>query len=221
MELAHRDWAVAVAIITVWCGTGVEAESTALVVAEKEIKINVPVQLPRSLPLQLASNLKTQYSPDHSSERTVRLGKMTLEAGIQYPSLVGGVYCGNSLGETLLPSGRDSAPSISPNGAYLTTWLNKQWGSVNLSLAHIRLIDESADQLAVGVYKAVSVLQSALFLGVGAYLFNDLSTGYWSRTTDLSLDYNWKRWVFSLFVEHREESSLREQSVWTTIKTKF
>jgi len=56
---------------------------------------------------------------------------------------------------------------------------------------------------------------------VGEYLFNDLNTRYWSRTTDLMLDYGWQHWNFSMAIEQREDPSLRAQSVWAAIKKKF
>ena len=108
-----------------------------------------------------------------------------------------------------------------PNSAYLTSWLSKQWASVDLSLAHVHLIEKPDEQLAAGISKAVAVLHTALFLSVGEYLFNDLSNRYWSRTTDMALGYGWKRWDFSMSIEQRQDPILRDQSVWATIKTNF
>jgi hypothetical protein len=120
-----------------------------------------------------------------------------------------------------MPSGKDGFPGMIPNSAYLASWLNKQWGSVNLSLAHIHLIERSEEQLTGGLYKTFSALNSRLFFSAGEYLFNDLSNRYWYRTTDLMMVYGWKRWNLSLFVEQREDSTMREQSVWATIKKHF
>ena len=206
----------------VCAGTGgVGADN--LLATDKDVKINVPL-LPSSLPVQLQSSLSTQYTADQTPDPAAGLlhvGSTALEEGIRYPALVGEIYSGNSVGGKLLPSGRDGFPMANPNSAYLTSWLSKQWASVDLSLAHVHLIEKPDEQLAAGISKAVAVLHTALFLSVGEYLFNDLSNRYWSRTTDMALGYGWKRWDFSMSIEQRQDPILRDQSVWATIKTNF
>lgn len=200
---------------------GVGADN--LLATDKDVKINVPL-LPSSLPVQLQSSLTTQYTANQTPDPAagmLHVGDTALEEGIRYPALVGEIYSGNSIGGKLMPSGKDVFPMANPNSAYLTSWLSKQWASVDLSLAHVHMIEKPDEQVAVGMSKAVAVLQPALFLSVGEYLFNDLSNRYWSRTTDLTLDYGWKRWDFSMFIEQRQDPILRDQSVWATIKTKF
>ena len=194
-----------------------------LLATDKEIKMSVPV--PASpLPVQLISTLSTQYAAEPSPDPAggmLRLGNMVLEEGVSYPVLPGDVYSGNSVGGKLMPSAKDGFPMASPNSTYFTSWLNKQWATVNLSLAHTHLIEKPEDQMVVGASKGVSVLRNALFLSVGEYLFNDLNTRYWSRTTDLAVDYGWKNWAFSMLVQQREDPSLREHSVWAAINKTF
>ncbi|MEI6084207.1 MAG: hypothetical protein WCS70_07895 [Verrucomicrobiota bacterium] len=208
------------AVATSLTGMRVQAEEGGLIVADKEIKLSVPVPLQSSFPLQLDSSLSTQYSVD-SSVGMLRLGNLILDQGLRYPPLFGDLYSGNSISANLMPSVNAGLPKTSVNSAYLTSWLNKQWASVNLSIAHTHLIEKSEEQLTYGIYKSVSVLNNSLFFSVGESLFNDLSNRYWYRTTNVSLDYAWKRWNLSMFVEQRSDASMREQSVWTSIKKRF
>ena len=194
-----------------------------LLATDKEIKMSVPAPS-TPLPVHLVSSLSTQYAPEPSPDPAggmLRLGKMALEEGVSYPVLAGEIYSGNSVGEKLMPSAKDGFPMASPNSTYLTSWLNKQWATVNLSLAHTHLIEKPEDQMVVGASKGVSVLRNALFLSVGEYLFSDLNTRYWSRTTDLAVDYGWKNWAFSMLVQQREDPSLREHTIWAAINKKF
>ena len=151
----------------------------------------------------------------------LHLGNMALEEGIRYPSLVGEIYSGNSIGEKLIPSLNDGLPMRSPNSTYLTSWLTKQWASINLSLTHTHLIERPDDQLVGGVSKAVSVLHGMLSFTAGEYLFSDLDNRYWSRATDLSMDYGWKRWDLSLSIEQRQDLNTSKHSVQATVKTRF
>ena len=209
--------------VTVWRATDTTATDN-LLATDKEIKITVPV-LTNSLPVQLGSSLSTQYVADQSPDPAagmLHLGNMTLEEGIRYPSLIGEIYSGNSLGEKLTPAGKDGFPMLSPNSTYLTSWLTKQWASVDLSLAHLHLIERPEDQLTVGVTKAFFALNKRLSFSLGEHLFSDLDNRYWSRTTDMSLGYSGRKyWDFSMSLEQRQDPRVTEQSVWATLKTKF
>ena len=223
MPHSHPIWVLALAVSAAVCVSTNAVATDGLTVTDKKITISGPV-LPSSLPVQMGSSLNTQYaalrSPDPAAG-TLRLETLTVEEGVRYPAFWGDVYSGSSVGEKLMPSGRDSFALLNPNNAYLTSWLNKQWASVDLSLAQVHRIEKSEDQLAVGVSKSVSVLHDAMFLSVGECWFDDLSNRYWSRTMDLALGYRWKHWDFSMFIEQRQDPSLSAQSVWAAIKTKF
>jgi len=220
MRPLHHLVVGAFVVATAMC-VGVQAEDGPLVVADNEIKINVPVPVEVSLPVKMGSSLSAQYVPAPAAGEAVQLGKLVLEQSFRYPPLLGDVYSGNSIGKDLTPvrpAGRAKAGGDSP---YVTSWLNKQWAGVNLSLAHTHRIEQAADQLTGGIYKMVAALDNRLFFSVGEYLFNDLSNRYWYRTTALTMDYGWNHWNLSLFIEHREAPRLREQSVWATIKKQF
>ena len=210
-------WAVS-AVVTggAWAADNLPA-------TDKAFTLNLPV-VTNSLELQLQSRLSALYAAEPTPDAAagmLRLGNVGLEEGVRYPSIFGGIYSGNSIGEKLLPSVRDGFPVVSPNNTYLSSWLNKQWATVNLNLAHTHQLEKTGDQLVAGASKAVTVWKDSLFFSAGEYLFNDLNTRYWSRTTDLVLDYGWQHWDFSMAIEQREDSSLRAQSVWAAIKTKF
>ena len=223
MKTSHNICVIALAVGTaLFVATGVVVADN-LIATDKEVKINVPV-LTNSLPVQFGSSLSTQYTSDQTPDPSagiMHLGTMTLEEGIRYPSLIGEIYARNSIGEKLMPTLNDRLPMMSPNSAYLTSWLTKQWASVNLSLSHIHLIERPDNQLAGGVSKAVTVLHGMLSFTMGEYLFSDLDNRYWSRTTDLSMDYNWKRWDFSMSIEQQQDLNLSYNSVQAAIKTKF
>jgi hypothetical protein len=200
---------------------GVGADN--LSATDKELKISVPV-LTNTLPVQLGSSFSTQYATDRTPDPSagmLHLGGMTLEEGIQYPSLFGDVYSENSIGQKLTPSAKDGFPTMNPNSAYLTSWFNKQWASVNLNFTHTHLIEQSDNQLAVGVSKTISVLHDTLALSLGEHMVSDLDTHYLSRVMDLSVDYGWKSWNLSLSIEQRQDLNLIEHSVWTALKSKF
>ena len=212
---------VALAISAVLSRTGLAVDT--MLATDKEVKINVPV-LTNSLPVQLGSSLNTQYATDLTpdpSAGVLHLGTMTVEEAVRYPALIGDIYLGNSIGEKLMPSAKDGFPTMNPSTAYLTSWLNKQWASVNLNLAYVHPIEKPEDQLSVGVSRTFTTLINRLSVSVGAYLFSDLDNRDWSHTTNLSMDYWWKCWDFSMFVERRQDLNLSEHSVWTAIKTKF
>ena len=220
MKLSRSIWIIAWAVSAGMAGGAWAADNR---VPDQTFKVNVPVG-GNPLELQLQSKLSTQCAQEPTADAAaglLRLGNVGLEEGVRYPSILGGIYLGNSLGEKLLPSVKDGFPMVSPDSTYLTSWLNKQWATVNLNLAHTHLLEKPGDQVVAGASKAVTVLKDSLFFSVGEYLFNDLNTGYWSRTTDLVLDYGWQHWDFSMAIEQREDSSLRAQSVWAAIKTKF
>ena len=223
MKLVNIISVIAFAVGSVWVGGTRVAQADNLLATDKEIKFSVPMH-PDSLPVQFGSSLSTQYASDQTPDPAagmLRLGSMALEEGIRYPSLPGDIYSGNSIGEKLLPSAKYGLPVMSPNSAYLTSWLTQPWASVNLNLAHIHQIEKTDDQLSVGVAKAVSIMHNALSFSVGEYLVSELDNRYWSRTTNLSMDYWWQRWDFSMSIEQRQDSSLCEQSVWAAIKKKF
>ena len=199
------------------------AAADILLATDNEVRISVPV-FQDSLPVQVGSSLNTQYVVDqipNPSAGMLRLGNLAIEEGIHYPALIGGIYSGTSIGEKLLPSTRTGLPSTSPDSAYLTSWLNKQWAGVNLNLAHIHLIERNNNQLAISVSRTFSAVKNNLCFSVGEYLFSDLENHYWSRTTDLSLDYWWKLWNFALSAEQRQDANLNEHSVWAAIKRIF
>ena len=215
--------------IIVWAlGSAIYSEFSAvradtLLATDKELKLNVPV-LTNALPVQLGSSLSTQYAADYTPDPSagmLRLETLTFEEGVRYPSLWGGIYSGNAIGEKLMPSLKEGFPMANPNSAYLTSWLNKQWASVNLSLSHFHQLEKPDDQLALGVSRALYVFQNSVCLSVGESIFNEIETRYWSRTTDLSLAYRWKTWDVSLSLEQRQDPQLSSQSVWTAVKMKF
>ena len=221
MKLPRACWMIVWATATMVAGRTWAADP--LPVTDKSFSINVPIAA-QPLELQLHSSLSTLYAPEPAPDATagmLRLANVALEEGVRYPSVGGGIYAGNSIGEKLLPSGKDGFPMMTPNNTYLTSWLNKQWATVSLNLAHTHQLEKTGDQLVAGASKAVAVFQDALFFSVGEYLVNDLNTRYWSRTTDLVLDYGWQHWDFSMAIEQREDSTLRAQSVWAAIKKKF
>lgn len=191
--------------------------------SDKELKLNVPV-LTNTLPVQLGSTLSTQYTADYipdSSAGMLRLQAVILEQGIQYPSLWGGINGGNVIGEKLNSEVIDRFPTVNPNSAYVTSWLTKQWASVDLSLSQTHWIETPNDQLTVGISRAIHLIQKKVTMNIGEHLWTDLENRFWSRTTDVSMDYGWKSWDLFLSIEHREDPRVNTQSIWTAIKTKF
>lgn len=220
-----RLWRLAlltgVSVLTGLVGSGTAADD--LPTIAKEIKISVPV-LTNTLSVQMESSLNTQYATDQTpdpSAGTLQLGTMTLKEGIRYPAFWGEIASGNSIGGNLAPSAKNGFPMLSPNSAYLTTWLTKPLASVNLDLTHTYLIESATDQLAVGVSKSFFAFRNSFCFSVGERLVSDLENQVWSSTTKLSVDYGWNRWGFSMSVEQRQDPRLTDQSVWTAIKTKF
>ena len=180
--------------------------------------------LTTTLPVQLGSSLSTQYAADYipdSSAGLLRLQAVILEQGIRYPSPWGGINWGNAIGEKLSPEVIDRFSMINPNSAYVTSWLTKQWASVDLSLSQTHLIETPNDQLTVGVSRAIYLIQNKVTVNIGEHLWTDLENRLWSRTTDVSMDYGWENWELSLSIEHREDPRVNAQSIWTAIKTKF
>ena len=194
-----------------------------LPVPDQTFKVKVPLG-GNPLELQLQSKLSTLYAAEPTPDAAagmVRVGTVALEEGVRYPAVLGDIYSGNSVSEKLLPSGKDGFPMVNPDSTYLTSWLNKQWATVDLNLTHMHQLGKPGDQVVMGASKAMTVWKDSLFFSMGEYLFNDLNTRYWSRTTDLMLDYGWQHWDFSMAIEQREDSSVRAQSVWAAIKKKF
>jgi len=223
MKHSRNICVIALVVGATLCAETRVATADNLVTTDKEIKINIPV-LTNSIPVQLGSSLNTQYTADLTPDPSagmLHLGTVTVEESIRYPSLFDDIYSGNSIGDKLLPSAKDGFSMLNPTSVYLSSWLTKQWASVTLSLSQTHLIERPDDQMAVGISKAVAVLHNTLFFNVGEYLLDDLNSRYWSRTTNLSMDYGWKRWDISMVVERRQDPNLSEHSVWATIKTKF
>ena len=221
MKFPSSIWMIVWAVSAIVAGGAWAADN--LPVPDQTFKVNVPVG-GNPLEIQLQSKLSTLYAAEPTPDAAagmLRVGTVALEQGVRYPSVLGDFYSGNSVGEKLLPSGKDGFPMMNPDSTYLTSWLNKQWATVNLNLAHTHQLEKTGDQVVMGASKAVTVLKDSLFFSVGEYLFNDLNTRYWSRTTDLMLDYGWQHWNFSMAIEQREDPSLRAQSVWAAIKKKF
>ena len=115
----------------------------------------------------------------------------------------------------------DRFSMANPNSAYVTSWLTKQWASVDLSLSQTHLIETPNNQLTVGVSRAIYLIQNKVTVNIGEHLWTDLENRLWSRTTDVSMDYGWKSWDLSLSIEHREDPRVNTQSIWTAVKTKF
>ena len=190
---------------------------------DKELKISMPV-LTNTLPIQLGSSFSTQYATDRTPDPSagmLHLQTVIFEQGIRYPSLWSELSWGNSVGEKLNPEVSDRFSMANPNSAYVTSWLTKQWASVDLSLSQTHLIETPNNQLTVGVSRAIYLIQNKVTVNIGEHLWTDLENRLWSRTTDVSMDYGWKSWDLSLSIEHREDPRVNTQSIWTAVKTKF
>ena len=223
MKLFSKSLLAVLAISTI---TGIALTLTradTIQASDKELKLNVPV-LTNALPVQLGSTLRTQYAADYipdSSAGMLHLQAVIFEQGIRYPSLWSDLSWGNSVGEKLNPEVSDRFSMANPNSAYVTSWLTKQWASVDLSLSQTHLIETPNNQLTVGVSRAIYLIQNKVTVNIGEHLWTDLENRLWSRTTDVSMDYGWKSWDLSLSIEHREDPRVNTQSIWTAVKTKF
>ena len=142
MKLFSKSLLAVLAISTI---TGIALTLTradTIQASDKELKLNVPV-LTNALPVQLGSTLRTQYAADYipdSSAGMLHLQAVIFEQGIRYPSLWSDLSWGNSVGEKLNPEVSDRFSMANPNSAYVTSWLTKQWASVDLSLSQTHLI---------------------------------------------------------------------------------
>ena len=202
------------------CAGPAAAQVGGLTAGDREICFTVPATSKLPVPLELGSSVRARYSVDQAAGLP-SLGTVALEEGVKYPPLPAGVYSGSAVGEHVIAGVRDGTPVSAPNSLYFRNWLTRQWVGVDFSLAHTHLVERTDEELEFGVSRTFAVFADRLFLCVGQYWFDDLSSRYRCRTTDVSVDYGWRRWDVTVFAESSQDSTTRQQTVGAAISRKF